>query len=33
MPTKISKENFKLLTDHQIKMVFMICREKSVRDS
>lgn len=30
MPTKISQANFKLLTEHQIKMVFMICREKSV---
>lgn len=29
MPKKIGRANFKLLTDHQIKIVFMICKEKS----
>lgn len=29
MPRKISRANFKLLTDHQVKIVFMICKEKS----
>lgn len=32
MPGKISRANFKLLTDHQVKMAFMICQEKSVRE-
>lgn len=32
MPNKISRANFNLLTDHQIKMVFMICNEKSVSE-
>lgn len=31
-PTKISRENFKLLTDHQVKMTLMICNEKSVSE-
>jgi DNA-binding CsgD family transcriptional regulator len=29
MPRKIGRANFKLLTDHQIRIVFMICKEKS----
>lgn len=32
MPTKVSRENFKLLTNHQVRMVFMICREKTVSE-
>lgn len=32
MPNKISRANFKLLTDHQIKMLFMICNEKTARE-
>lgn len=32
MPAKISRANFNLLTDHQAKMAFMICQEKSVRE-
>lgn len=30
MPTKISRANFKLLTPHQVQMVFLICKEKKV---
>lgn len=30
IPTKISRDNFRLLTKHQIAIVFMICREKTV---
>jgi DNA-binding CsgD family transcriptional regulator len=29
-PTKVNRSNFKLLTDHQAKMAFMICEEKTV---
>lgn len=32
IPKQISRENFKLLTDHQVEIAFMICNEKSVSE-
>ena len=29
---KTSRKNFKLLTDHQARIVFMICKEKTVSE-
>jgi len=32
VPRKVDRANFKLLTDHQIQIVFMICKEKTVAE-
>jgi len=29
-PKRVHRSNFKLLTEHQVKIAFMICNEKSV---
>lgn len=32
LPSRVSRNNFKLLTEHQAEITFMICREKTVSE-